>query len=121
MNVTLLTRKIFYKIGSNMSIISLFIVAAILRISRINSIGYTDELVFFWAVRDGGIFNYFIPIYYEPIYQGIFIWTHPIMSPIFYWISGFLFGFSTVSMRLVPFLFGMLNIFLVYKLTKKFR
>jgi len=94
----------------------IFILALSLRLYGLNTIIFMEETT--WAWLSGGNFEKLGLDY--PTAWGDSIWPHPPAAPLLYKVSANLFGLQTMALRLVPLIFGMLSIFMVYKICKKY-
>ncbi|MBN1157289.1 glycosyltransferase family 39 protein [Candidatus Woesearchaeota archaeon] len=90
--------------------------AFFLRAWNLNSPFYGDETPFPYAAQDHSYhgFNFITDTPY-----GVFIWTSPPLAPFTYRLFTWPLGVTHVTMRLVPLLMGLVNIWLTYVLSKK--
>src|SRR3989344_3201701 len=84
----------------------------ILRVAGLNNFIFNDEVVWATHAQNHSSFGF--------SYQsGPYAWNHMPLAPFFFRLATLVFGVSTWSIRLAPLLFGLLSIFLTYKLAEK--
>jgi 4-amino-4-deoxy-L-arabinose transferase-like glycosyltransferase len=100
-------------------IVGILILAAFLRVWNMNAPFYSDELPWPYAAADHthAGFNFIITI--PGLTNNTFIWTSPPLAPLLYRFFTWSIGVTAFTMRLLPFILGLVNIVLTYVLAKK--
>ena len=103
--------------AASMAIFLIIILAALIRISGINIAVFFEEAT--WTAMAGEHSFSNLGMTY-PSLRGLYTWPHPPVSVIMYKSATLAFGLYTYTMRMVPVIFGILSIIMVYLLCRKF-
>ena len=105
------------KIKWSYYIIAIFVIAILLRIFTLSSPFYSDENLWPYYAIDHSNHGFNFVIKGGPI-DG-YVWPSPPLSALSYRFFTWYIGVSEFTLRLLPFLIGLVNIFLTYLLAKK--